>query len=94
MDKHIKIEGSPASKMVQMMRSYGYNRELTLEVGTVLSPLPNLSINLESDSLTLDKDDLIIATTVANLDIKTGDQVIVLGDNDSQFYYVIDGVWR
>lgn len=61
MDKHINIEGSPGSKLVQMIRKYGYNKDLDAEVATVVSPLPNLSVKLASDGLVLERSDLVVA---------------------------------
>lgn len=111
MDKRLVREGSSAAKLVQFMREYGFNEEMSIEVGTIASISP-ISIHLESDGLILDKDDLIIAEHLTNhkrsvslmignihvteIEFKTpliiGDQVIVIGDNDTQFYYIFDRV--
>ena len=92
MDKRINIEGSAASRMVQLMRKHGYNRDMSIELATVITPLPNLSVKLSSDGLALDRDDLVIAGIISTYTLSAGDQLIVIGDNDSQFYYVIDKV--
>jgi hypothetical protein len=90
MDKRIKIEGSAASRMVQLMRKHGYNRDVSIELATVITPLPDISVKLSSDGLVLDKNDLIIAGIVATYTLVAGDKLIVVGDDDSQFYFVID----
>ncbi len=89
MDKRTNIEGSGASKMVQLMRKHGFNKEVGIEVGTVTSSLPNVTIEL-TDGIELDQDDLVLTKTVYDAGLSVGDEVIVISDNDSQFYYVID----
>lgn len=61
MEKRLNIEGSGASKIAQLMRKYGYNKDLDAEVAVVLSPLPNLSVKLASDGLVLERSDLVVA---------------------------------
>ena len=90
MDKRIKIEGSPASQFVQLMRKHGYNRDVSIELATVVTPMPGLSVKLGSDGLVLERDDFIVAGIVATYPLVAGDKLIVIGDDDSQFYYVID----
>jgi hypothetical protein len=90
MDKRLKIEGSAASKMIQLMRKHGHNRDMSIELATVITPLPDLSVQLSSDGLVLEREDLVIAGIVATYTLIAGDQLIVIGDDDSQFYYVID----
>ena len=76
--------------MVQLMRKHGYNRDMTIELATVVTPMPDLSLKLGSDGLELERDDLVIAGIIETYSLSAGDQVIVIGDDDSQFYYVID----
>lgn len=90
MDKRIRIEGSAASRMVQLMRKHGHNRDVSIELATVITPLPDLSVKLASDGMELEHGDLIIAGIVATYTLIAGDQVIVICDDDSQMYYVID----
>jgi hypothetical protein len=90
MEKRMKIEGSAASRMVQLIRKHGYNRDMSIELATVITPLPDLSVQLSSDGLVLEREDLVIAGIVATYTLIAGDQVIVIGNDDSQFYYVID----
>jgi hypothetical protein len=89
-DKRINIEGSAASRMVQLMRKHGYNRDMSIELATVVTPLPDLSVTLGSDGLVLEREDLVVAGIIATYSLSAGDHVIVIGDDNSQFYYVID----
>lgn len=90
MKKRITIEGSAPSKLVQMMRIYGENKDMSIDLGTVKSSPPNLKIQLDSDGLMLEKGDMILTQRVVDESLQANDKVIVVGDNDTQFYYVID----
>ena len=90
MDKRLNIEGSPASKMIQLMRQHGKNKDVTIDLGTVRESDPNIVIQLDSDGLLLERGDLVIAASVFAQGFEVGDKVIVIGDDDTQFYYVID----
>ena len=90
MEKWVKPEGSPAAKLVQLVREVGRNKDVTIDLGTVKSPDPNLAIQLDSDGLLLEKGDMILTSTVLAAGLVAGDKVIVFGDDDTQFYYVID----
>lgn len=76
--------------MVQLIRRHGHNRDVSIELATVITPLPDLSVKLASDGLVLESDDLIVAGIVTTYSLVAGDQLIVIGDDDSQMYYVID----
>lgn len=90
MEKRLKIEGSPASRMIQLMQKHGHNRDVTIELGTVTQAMPDLAILMESDGLTLDREDLIVSQTANDAGLAVGDQVIVIGDDNTQIYFVID----
>ncbi|MBA9027511.1 hypothetical protein [Peribacillus huizhouensis] len=90
MDKRIKIEGSFDSRMIQLMRKYGHNREMKIEVATVLTPAPNLTLRMPSDGLQLEREELILTATAASRNLASGDSVIVIADEDSQMYFVMD----
>lgn len=90
MDKHFGVEGSPAAKLVQLMRKHGYNRGARPEVGTVVFGMPDLVIRLESDGIDLEREDLIVSQTAADAGLAPGDGVIVIGDDDTMLYFVID----
>ncbi|CAM3640807.1 hypothetical protein [Mesobacillus zeae] len=90
MDKRIGLEGSSASKFVQLIRQHGHNKDVTIELGEVLAPMPNLKLRVGTDEIDLDMDDLIVSQTAANGGLSVGDRVIIIGDDDSQLYFVID----
>jgi hypothetical protein len=89
MDKRFGIEGSAASKMIQLMRKHGANKEVGIEVGTVVTPLPNVVVRLDSDGLELDRGDLVLAKTIATT-LTANLRVILISDNNSQKYFIID----
>ncbi len=91
MDKRLNIEGSPASKMVQLIRKHGYNRDIGLEVGTVTASPPNITVKL-NDGIELDSDDIVLTQTAYDAGLVVGDSVVILSDEDALTYYVIDKV--
>jgi hypothetical protein len=90
MQKRINIEGSPMSQFHQLVKAHGHNKDTIIEVGTVLTPYPNLTIRLDSDGIELDMDDLVVASRVIEKPLVANDRVIILGDDPAQTYYVID----
>lgn len=56
-----ELEGSGASKLVQLIKQGGYNKDVNVEIGTVISAPPNLKIKIERDGIVLEKDDLTVA---------------------------------
>lgn len=60
-----RIEGSGASQLVQLIRAIGYNSEITFELATVTSAPPQLKIKVDHMSVELEKDDLIVAQSLA-----------------------------
>lgn len=61
MNEDDRLEGSGASKMVQVIRKFGHNQDINIEFATVTSPPPNLKIKVDNMSIELDKDDLMVA---------------------------------
>lgn len=57
----------------------------------VISPLPNLSVSL-GDEIILDEDSLIVANRIYQLDLKPGQEVILLPTAGGQIFYLIDKV--
>lgn len=88
-DKRLQIEGGGASKLVQLMRKHGYNRGVSLELGTVTAPPPSISLEL-SDGIELDADDVVLTKTALDSGLSGGDTVLIASDEDEQIYYVID----
>lgn len=55
-----RLEGSPASKLLQLMRKHGYNSDIEMRVATVTKSSP-LAIRIQGDPFDLSGDELIIA---------------------------------
>ena len=87
MDKRLGIEGSAASKLVQLMRKHGHNTDVTIDIGEVLSTSP---LSVDVGGLEIEADDLVLTKLAASRTFSEGTAVIVLGDEQSQIYYVID----
>ena len=98
-----ELEGNGFSKLAQVMQQAGYNKDVTLDIGKVTAAPPNLRIKLQSDGLTLEKEDVILAQhltkytllisdveSTINNELKTGESVIVISDDDTEKFYVID----
>lgn len=61
-----RIEGSGASQLVQLIRTIGYNPEITFELATVTSAPPQLKIKVDHMNVELEKDDLIVAQSLTS----------------------------
>ncbi|GJM79399.1 DUF2577 domain-containing protein [Paenibacillus timonensis] len=61
-----RIEGSGASQLVQLIRTIGYNSEITFELATVTSAPPQLKIKVDHMNVELEKDDLIVAQSLTS----------------------------
>lgn len=61
MEKRDIIQGSPESKMIQIIRKFGHNRDMEMEIATITSPFPNLTVRLGKDGIELDESDLIVS---------------------------------
>jgi hypothetical protein len=59
-----RIEGSGASQLVQLIRTLGYNSDVTMELATVTSAPPELKIKVDNMNVELEKDDLIVAQSL------------------------------
>lgn len=64
MDKRLRVEGSPESQWVQLMRKFGYNTDVEFEIGTILALPPKISVRLDKDNTILDQRDLVIAESL------------------------------
>ena len=112
-----ELEGNGFSKLAQVMQQAGYNKDVTVEIGKVVSAAPNLQIKLQSDGLVLEKDDLTVAQHLTeykvkinditaningvaanitdfegtiNNELKPGDKVFLISDDDTEEFFVID----
>lgn len=62
-----------------------------IAVAKVISIMPNIKLSL-SDDIILDADDLVIASRIYEIDLQTGDSVILVPNASGQIYYLIDKV--
>ncbi|MES9736944.1 hypothetical protein ABWK46_06275 [Peribacillus frigoritolerans] len=89
----LPIQGSPASQMVQLISTFGHNKDVTIEVALVTASLPDMKIKLKTgsdDDFILDRYDLIISGTVIVANPPAGSYVIVIGDDDTSKFFVMD----
>lgn len=84
-----RFEGGWDSKLTQLIRETGYNKDVDIEIGTVKSITPNLRITIDGLKFDLEEDDLVLAERIVGV-LETGDQVIVASSNNSQRYFVLD----
>lgn len=83
--------GSDASVLIGLMKRHGYNKNVDIEIGKVISKTP-LIIDLSSN-LSLDSDDLTVAERLTkDSPLEIGDLVIILSDLENHIYYAIDKV--
>ena len=99
-----ELEGDGFSKLTQVIAQVGYNREMRIEVGEVTKAPTSLEITL-NDGLVLEADDLILAKCITKYtlningndavidnSLKVGERVILISDDDTDEYFVIDKV--
>lgn len=51
------IEGGGVSKLRDIIRQLGYNKDVDIEVGTVTAPLPDINVKLDDVNFVLDAED-------------------------------------
>lgn len=56
-----RLEGSGATRLIQLIRKHGYNKDVDIELGTVTSSPPDIKIQIDNMKMELDRDDLIVA---------------------------------
>ncbi|PJW21976.1 hypothetical protein CV632_01235 [Geobacillus thermodenitrificans] len=56
-----RLEGGGAARLIQLIRRYGYNKDVDIELATVTSPPPDLRIQIDNMKVEIDSDDLIVA---------------------------------
>lgn len=54
------IEGTNVSKLWDLVRQVGYNKDVDVEFGTVTAPLPDIRVKLDDANFELERDDLVI----------------------------------
>ena len=65
MTKWVNREGNVYAKIGQMIRETGYSKPVNIELATVVEAPPNLRLKLDADGLVLEKEDLIVAQSLA-----------------------------
>jgi hypothetical protein len=56
-----RLEGSPESKFLQLIKKHGYNPYDKFELATVISAPPDLKIQIDNMPVVLEKDDVLVA---------------------------------
>jgi hypothetical protein len=54
-------EGSGGSQLVQLIRHFGYNKDIDIELGTVTANAPNLKVKIDNMKIELDAADLVVS---------------------------------
>lgn len=87
----MKLEGSGASQMVQVIRNFSKSSPFEMRLGTVISPVPEIQIQLDGTKLVLDKDFLLVCSSIADT-LKADDRVLVSALEDGNTFVIIDKV--
>ncbi|MFS0841173.1 DUF2577 domain-containing protein [Paenibacillus sp. 1P03SA] len=59
--KTYQPEGNAASQLVQLIRRYGYNQDVNIELGTILAPPPGIRVQVDNSPIELDAGDVIVS---------------------------------
>lgn len=54
------IEGGGVSQLRDVIRQLGYNKDVDIELGTVIAPLPDINVKLDADNFELDAEDCVV----------------------------------
>ncbi|UOK62847.1 DUF2577 domain-containing protein [Paenibacillus sp. OVF10] len=54
------IEGGGVSKLRDVIRQLGYNKDVDIEVGTVTAPLPDINVQLDEVNFVLEAEDCAV----------------------------------
>jgi len=80
-----------AVQLAQLFKERNNTAPADAAIATIISPLPDITVSL-LDEILLDQDDLIIASRLYELDLQSGDQVILIPAANGQRYYMMDKV--
>lgn len=79
------------SKLLTLMAKQGYNKAIDIQLGTVKSPLPDLSVRLDGVEFTLGGSDLVLTgVSAADGYLQTNDRIIIACLDESQMFVVLD----
>lgn len=56
-----KFEGTGGSQLIQAVRKYGFNKDVEIDLGTVMAAPPGLRVQIDGMKIALEADDLIVA---------------------------------
>lgn len=78
-------------QFAQLFKERNNPKKTGIIEATVIDPLPNMRISL-GEEIILDMDQLVVANRIYQLELKTGDEVIIVPTSSEQSFYVIDKV--
>lgn len=85
-----RLEGDGATRLIQLIRQHGHNKDVDIELATVTSAPPDIKIQIDNMKIELDKDDIVATAQFASSSVQVGDRVIVASVKNSQLYIVLD----
>lgn len=59
------IDGGGVSKLRDIVKQLGYNKDVDVEFGTVTAPLPNIRVKLDNANFELEGDDIVVPDHIA-----------------------------
>ncbi|SDW22052.1 DUF2577 domain-containing protein [Paenibacillus sp. PDC88] len=77
------IEGSGFAKLSGVIKTLGYNKDVDIELATVIAPLPNLRIQIDNMKIELEADDVIIAEHLTDIEREISFSIPVSGSTTS-----------
>jgi hypothetical protein len=89
--RNARLTGRGGSQLVQLIRSIGYNRDVDIRFGTIVSPPPDIKLQIDDSKILFDEDDVVVAWSVRN-DLEVGSRVIVATIKDGQQHIILDRI--
>jgi hypothetical protein len=89
-NKRLKIEGDGHSKLVQLIREIGYNRDIDVKFATITSVSP-MRVRLDGDSFDMDPEEIIMTERFSESQKYVNDRVVLLVVDD-KLHIVLDKV--
>lgn len=88
--KRLKIEGDGHSKLVQLIREIGYNRDIDVKFATITSVSP-FRVRLDGDNFDMEPEELILTERLAEAQKYVNDRVVMIVVDD-KLHIVLDKV--
>jgi len=54
------IDGGGVSKLRDVVKQLGYNKDVDVEIGTVTAPLPDIRVKLDNANFELEREDVVV----------------------------------